>query len=205
MKELVRKIARRKPDLIGKENYLVSAVLLPLVEHERETEILFEVRSLQLERQPGEICFPGGRVEAAELADPSRAALREAAEELGLCQADFQLLAPLDFLVTPMGTIIYPYVGRVLHPERIVPNSKEVDSVFAVPLSYLLAYKPGVSYVDVATRYGDDFPLHRVPARYRGGWQKRWSYPTYIYEYKDYFIWGMTAIILHHFLSRLLR
>ncbi|KJS11341.1 MAG: NUDIX hydrolase [Desulfotomaculum sp. BICA1-6] len=203
MKKIVNKLAVGTPNIMGQENLLVSAVLLPLVVVDGVTEILFEVRSMLLHRQPGEICFPGGRVERHELDNPAAAAVRETAEELGLQCNDIELLAPMDLMITPMGTVTYPYVGYILSPERIKPNREEVESTFTVPLSFLTAYQPQTSIVDVATRYNRDFPLHRVPESYRGGWQKRWSFPTYIYEYEDYFIWGMTAIILHHFLDML--
>ena len=201
MKKLVKKLAGRTPNLLGQDNLLVSAVLLPLVEVDGVTAILFEVRSMLLDRQPGEICFPGGRVERHELDNPGDAAVRETAEELGLQCNDIELLAPMNFMVTPMGTVTYPYVGYISSLERIKPNREEVESTFTVPLSFLTAYQPQTSIVDVATRLNGDFPLHRVPELYREGWHKRWSFPTYIYEYGDYFIWGMTAIILHHFLD----
>lgn len=201
--EIFKKLAGQQKDLLGKDNYLVSAVLLPLINSGYGMELLFEVRSQHLDRQPGEICFPGGKVEEYELNDPGAAALREAGEELGLAVEEFKLLAPLDFLPTPMGAVVYPFVGEVLNPAGINPNRGEVESVFTVPLDVLLKNPPQVSYVDVATRYREDFPLHRVPEVYHGGWQKRWSYPTYIYEYQDYFIWGMTAAILHNFISKI--
>ncbi|WP_449241247.1 NUDIX hydrolase [Desulfoscipio gibsoniae] len=199
--KISQKLNSDKTDIMGKNNYLISEVLLPLVETTGGLEILFEVRSKHLSRQPGEICFPGGRVEEDELGRPGSAAQREAAEELGLPTDDITLLGSLDVLVTPMGALVYPFVGRILSPGSIVLNRGEVDKIFTVPLAFLQSNRPQVSNVEVATRYGDDFPLHRVPEIYRGGWTKRWSFPTYIYEYKDYFIWGMTAIILHHFLT----
>ena len=41
------------------------AALVPLVEGEEGPALLYEVRAGSLRRQPGEVCFPGGRVEAA--------------------------------------------------------------------------------------------------------------------------------------------
>ncbi|WP_027365801.1 NUDIX hydrolase [Desulfotruncus alcoholivorax] len=201
MRELINKLNSRKPDLMGRENYFLSAVLIPLVNRAGDLEILFEVRSSELARQPGEICFPGGRVEKNEINRPELAAVREAAEELGLPKKDIKVLTPLDFLVTPMGPVVYPFVGEILSPDSISPNQEEVERVFTVPVSFLLNNPPKVSKTYVATRYGEDFPLDRVPEVYRGGWKKRWSFPTYIYEYQEYFIWGMTATILHHFIS----
>ena len=57
-----------------------AAILLPLVTVDGRDALLFEVRSKRLEMQPGEICFPGGRIESGET--PERAALRELWEEL---------------------------------------------------------------------------------------------------------------------------
>ncbi|SFH11595.1 8-oxo-dGTP pyrophosphatase MutT, NUDIX family [Desulfotomaculum arcticum] len=201
MRELIDKLNSRKPDLMGRENYFLSAVLIPLVKRKGNFEILFEVRSRDLARQPGEICFPGGRVENNEKKRPELAAVREAAEELGLPKKDIKVLTPLDFLVTPMGPVVYPFVGEILAPDSIVPNREEVERVFTVPVSFFLNYPPQVSKTYVATRYSEDFPLDRVPEVYRGGWKQRWSFPTYIYEYQEFFIWGMTATILHNFIS----
>lgn len=202
--KIIKKLTQKTPDLMNKHNFLVSAVLLPIIEGNNGPEILFEVRSMKLDRQPGEICLPGGKVEADELVDPGIAAVREVSEELGLNKNDVNIISPLDFMVTPMGAVIYPYVGEILFPERIMVNREEVDRIFTVPLSFLLNNPPQVSSVEVATRYGEDFPLHRVPEKYRGGgWKKNWFYPTYIFEYENYFIWGMTAIILQHFLDKL--
>jgi len=202
----MKKLAVQPPECIsnimGLENLLVTAVLLPLVEVNGATGVLFEVRSKLLKRQPGEICFPGGRVERHELNNPAAAAVRETAEELGLQCSDVKILTSMGFTFTPMGTITFPYVGHITAPERIKPNREEVESTFTVPLSFLTASRPQTSMMDVATRLNEDFPLHRVPAVYRSGWYKRWSFPTYVYEYGEHFIWGMTAIILHHFLDQ---
>ena len=58
------------------------AVLVPVVEKEGELFILLEVRSQRVGRQPGEVCFPGGRFEPGETA--AECALRETYEELGI-------------------------------------------------------------------------------------------------------------------------
>ena len=195
---------KRKPDLINREYYLVSEVLLPLIEVSGGWELLFEVRSKKLSRQPGEICFPGGHVEGIEHSRPGLAAQREAAEELGLANEDIKTIGTLDRLITPFGVMVRPFVGRILTPDNIVPNQAEVDHIFSVPLSFLCANPPRVSSLEVATRYSPDFPIDRVPEKYRGGWDgwvKNWTLPAYIYEYQNYFIWGMTALILHNFLN----
>lgn len=199
--EKIKCLLNRQPRIQNEDEYFLSAVLLPLVEKEGEPHILFEVRANHLQRQPGEICFPGGRIEKNEVETPEVAAVREATEELGMEKEKIELLGQLDYLVTPPGTLIYPYVGRILKPEDICPNPDEVAEVFTVPVAYFLENQPSVSYVDVATRYAADFPFHKVSSAYGPYWQNRWTFAVYYYEYGKWFIWGMTARILQNFIK----
>lgn len=200
MEEIYCRLSGRRPAIVDESAHLVSAVLLPLVEKEEKYHILFEVRSRNLNRQPGEICFPGGRVENSEQPDPLTTALRETTEELGITLSDIDVIGSLDILATPLGTLIYPYAGKILTGD-IRPNPREVEEIFLVPIDFFLSEPPYVTYVDVATRYNSDFPLDRVPPIYKEGWQKRTSYSMYFYEYGRYFIWGLTGRILFNFLN----
>ncbi|MFZ5631267.1 MAG: NUDIX hydrolase [Bacillota bacterium] len=200
MQQVYNRLAGRQPSIVDESAHLISAVLLPLVEKDGKCHILFEVRSRNLDRQPGEICFPGGRVESSEHPDPLAAALRETAEELGIPGRDIEPIGPLDILVTPFSAMVYPYVGKISTTE-INPNPREVEEVFLVPVEFFLSVPPYVTCVEVATRYRPDFPLHKVPPVYKEGWQARASYPMYYYEYGKYFIWGMTGKILYNFLT----
>ena len=58
---LTRLLARRQPGLMDATGRY--AVLVPLVEGEEGLSLLYEVRARTLRRQPGEVCFPGGRIE----------------------------------------------------------------------------------------------------------------------------------------------
>jgi len=202
MKKPVEQIRECAPtNIIAQESLRINAILLPLVEINGTTEVLFEVRSKRLKWQPGEICFPGGQVEGPdEMNNPAITAIRETTEELGLQPGEIEILTPMGFMFAPMGTVNYTYLGRLTAPERIKLN-QEVESIFTVPLSFLTASPPKSSLMDVGTRLNEDFPLHRVPEAYRSGWYKRLSYLTYIYEYGEHFIWGLTGILLHHFLE----
>ena len=72
------------------------AVLVPLVERPEGLCLLYEVRADTLGRQPGEVCFPGGRLEPGE--DAVSCALRETWEELGIPRPAVEVVAELDWL-----------------------------------------------------------------------------------------------------------
>lgn len=196
----IHRLKARKPVLLEQQNYFASAVLLPLAEVDGQLQVFFEVRSQSLHRQPGEVCFPGGRVEEAELQCPQLAALRETVEELGVSQEKLELVGPLDLVVTPHGVLIYPYVG-IIKTVQLRPNSQEVEQVFSVPVDYLLSNPPLVSFADIGVRYGPDFPFDKVPDIYPRGWHKRHTMPVYFYEFGEHLIWGFTARILTNFIT----
>lgn len=191
----------RYPRIQNEEDYFRSAVLLPVIEKDGNLHILFEVRSSNLIRQPGEVCFPGGKIEKEEEDKPELAALREASEELGILERHIEMIGPLDYIITPPGALIYPYAGKILRPEELNPNRAEVEEVFTAPVEYFLKNSFGISYTEVATRYATDFPFHRVSSSYSDTWQKRWSFPVYYCEYGGHFIWGITARILRNFIG----
>lgn len=198
--DLKRFLEKRQPRIQNEGDYFVSAVLLPLINSSEKTYVLFEVRASHLRRQPGEICFPGGGVEESELS-PQETAVRETVEELGIDKSQIDLLGPLDYLVAPHGTLIYPFVGLVNNKDKIVPNQAEVEEIFLAPVEYFFNNPPAQSSVEVATRFARDFPYDRVPAIYKKEWARKWSLPVYYYEYEGRFIWGVTARILYNFIK----
>lgn len=111
-------------------NYERSAVVLFLCEdNKKELHIIFEVRALHLDRQPGDISLPGGRIEKNE--SPQQAAIRESLEELNVDLEDISIIAPMDYYVTPYNKIIYPFIG-IIKDVNIKPNKDEVNHVFKV-------------------------------------------------------------------------
>ncbi len=193
-------LADHKIKIENGSEYFCSAVLIPLTEIDGELSVLFEVRSAQLTWQPGEICFPGGRIEDDD-ADPMAAALRETAEELGVEAADLTVLGAFDYIVNPIGVVVFPCVGYIADKTVIRPNAGEVAEVFAVPLHYLLQAKPVEGYMEMATRPLPGFPFSLLPGNYPHDWKKRTKYPVLFYPYKNYVIWGLTARVLHSFLK----
>lgn len=173
-------------------------VLVPLVERPEGLCLLYEVRADTLGRQPGEVCFPGGRVEAGET--PSDCALRETWEELGIPQAAVELIAPLDLLTHQGGFVIHPFLGVVDPAAAVCPSPAEVKEVFTVPVNWLLAHPPAVYSYDLVPQVGEDFPYERVGFprgyRWRGG-----KVTVPIYDWPDHPIWGLTGRITRRLLE----
>jgi 8-oxo-dGTP pyrophosphatase MutT (NUDIX family) len=189
----------RKPNILGNEYLFKSAVLVPIVNYSNQTCVLFEVRAQELNRQPGEICFPGGKLESVDN-NPAEAALRETCEELNLAEDNIKIIAPLDLLVAPFSTVIYPYLCEIKEYEKIVPNPSEVEKVFCVPFDYLYSYQPQIHNLKVKLSFSDNFPYNLIPNG-KNYDLREGNYPEYFYIYQHYVIWGMTARILHHFLT----
>lgn len=188
----------RKACILGHESYFKSSVLLPLFKAEDQWNVLFQKRSMTI-NQPGEIGFPGGKIEASD-AGPRQAAIREGCEELGLTPGDISLIADLDLFVSPFNMMVYPFLAIIHDLKNIYIDPAEVEKIFLVPLEFLLQYKPQRSYVSVAVSYPDDFPLHLIPEGrdypFRSG-----IYPQCFYIWNGEVIWGLTARILTHFLD----
>ena len=114
-----------------------AAVLVPLINRAEGLSVLFTERSRDLPDHPGQISFPGGRVEPDD-ADSGVAALREAEEEVGLPRAQVTLLGRLSEYETVTGYRVTPVVGWVEPPLELKVDPVEVADVFEVPLAFLL-------------------------------------------------------------------
>lgn len=117
-----------------------SAVLFLLVPAPDGLQVLFTLRSDHLSQHPGEVSFPGGRIEPSD-ADALDAALRETEEEIGLPASAIHVLGHLVNYVTFRGETVGAYVGTAAasRVETLGPVSQEVESVLLVPLASLLA------------------------------------------------------------------
>ena len=185
------------PYINGAENMKKYSILIPLVEKNNKTHILFEVRSQTMRSQPGEICFPGGSIENNEI--PIDAAIRETCEELGISDNNIDIISPLDLFVSPFNFIVHPYVGHLKNIDDLEINKDEVAHIFLVPLDFLLQYKP-LEYINtIGVTRSHDFPFDLIG---KPNYQfKTAPYPTQFYIYNDYVIWGLTAKILNNFLN----
>ena len=163
-----------------------AAVLLPLFEEHGDVRLVLTRRPETMPSHRGEIAFPGGKVEAVVDRDARDAALREAEEEIGLRRELVDVIATLPTLATVVGQFsITPFVGLTDGRPVITADSWEVDRVFDVPLTELLA----------------DGVFH----------EERWSFgegmverSMQFYELEDETVWGATARILTAFLCQVL-
>ncbi|HEM4766279.1 TPA: NUDIX hydrolase [Streptococcus suis] len=172
------------------------AVFLPLVWSDNQWQVLYEIRSESIS-QPGEVSFPGGRVEVGET--PQKAAVREVMEELNIQPEQIDILGEIDYLVLERSTV-HCFVGRLnLDWTTILPN-EEVARIFTVPLSTLLTTQPVYYQLDSQIVPDCDFPFERL----RGGVDYPFSHhkrSVPFYENLPENIWGMTAQFTYRFVE----
>jgi NAD(P)H-hydrate repair Nnr-like enzyme with NAD(P)H-hydrate epimerase domain/8-oxo-dGTP pyrophosphatase MutT (NUDIX family) len=116
----------------------VGAALVLLRElPDGDLELVYTRRRDDLRAHPGQISFPGGRVDPGETVE--QAALREAHEEVALDPATATVLGGLPaFYIPPSRFWLLAVVARWDRPHALVPAEAEVAAVLAVRLTHLL-------------------------------------------------------------------
>ncbi len=160
-----------------------AAVLVGLIEGDHGADVLLTLRSEGLRQHGGQVSFPGGRIEAAD-PSPAAAALREAAEEVGLAEAQASVLGYLDPLLTISHFRVLPVVVAIDPAFQPRPDPGEVADVFRVPFDMLM----------------DPAMLERISLHF-GGRERH----VLQYRYQPQRIWGVTASILFNLRERLAR
>ena len=163
------------------ESLMPASVLFPLVPREDGFFVLLTQRTDHLRDHPGQISFPGGRVEPQDRS-PQDTALREAQEEIGLGARHVEVVGYLPDYRTVTGFCVTPVVALVTPPFDLRPDPREVAEVFEVPLAFLL----------------DPGNHQRHEMHYRGALRQYFAMP-----YGDYFIWGATAGMIRSLSERL--
>ena len=172
------------------------AILIPWVKLgqgiDSEDALLLEVRS-KFVKQPGEVCFPGGRVERDE--SVTEAAVRETCEELGIGPDVIEVLAELDPLIMGDGRAVYPVSARlhIKSIESLVLSEDEVAEVFLFPFKWL-EENPPVHY-DLAATPDEELPEKLLGYLSHYGDYRKTGQTDY-YEYDGHGIWGLTARII---------
>ena len=190
LREALERGHRRSPELIagdvleeeepGGPGITPAAVLVPVVERSEPTVIL-TLRPETMRKHPGQVSFPGGRIDPDD-DGPVAAALREAEEEIGLPRRAVQVIGLADRYRTVTGFEVTPVVGIVPPGLDLTPHPGEVAALFEAPLHYLL--DPAHQQVKSAQWRG------RTRLYYEIEWQGRR-------------IWGATAAMIVNLSRRL--
>lgn len=158
-----------------------AGVLIGVVERNGRAELVLTKRSSRLKHHPGQIAFPGGKVDALD-DGPVAAALREAHEEVALDPDSVEVLGTLPPHETVTGFLVTPVLARIRHDFAPVAETGEVEEVFFAPLRFVLN------------------PVHFVvESRHWRGHLRRY----YAVPWGPYYIWGATARILRGLADRL--
>jgi 8-oxo-dGTP pyrophosphatase MutT (NUDIX family) len=165
-----------------------ASVLIAIVLRDGGPTVLFTQRTADLTDHPGQISFPGGRVEKSD-ASPFETALRETEEEIGLARRHVEIIGRLPDFKTNSGYCVAPVVGLVTPPFDLQPDAREVAEVFEVPMAFLMN---GAHHQRRTVT---------LPGPESGQAMRR---AFYAIPYQKYFIWGATAAMLRN-LFHLLR
>ncbi len=175
-----------------------AAILIPIVRDKDGPALLMEVRSMNV-WQPGEICFPGGHIEAGE--NCTDTALRETYEELGIRPSSVNVLQRMEPEWHLEKMFVYPVLAEIdpFEPECLLLRQEEVSEVFTMPFSWLLSHEPAV--YDISDPESEKLPdiLRQYLRNYH-----RSPNTTYYWAYEQYGIWGLTARFLVRFRDILL-
>ncbi|XP_003227105.1 peroxisomal coenzyme A diphosphatase NUDT7 [Anolis carolinensis] len=114
-----------------------ASVLLPLMVKDGKLHLLFTVRSMQLRRSPGDVCFPGGRREPTDK-DEIDTALRESQEEIGLHPEQAEVICRLVPVLDKTDSLVTPVVAFIEDTFHAHPNPEEVSDTFSMPLEYFI-------------------------------------------------------------------
>lgn len=200
LKNIIDKYSNNSAYINGWKDMKRASVIIFLTEIDGEINVLFQMRSKKMRSQPGDISFPGGKIEEGE--DPKEAAIRETYEEIGLNKCDFEIIAPLNILTTHYNLLIHPYLGYIKDITKIKISRDEVDHIFFVPLEYFIDNEPLIINSEMVVKRNEDFPYERI----NGGKNYKFKnglYKSLFYKYNDYNIWGITAIMLNDFINDL--
>jgi len=156
-----------------------AAVLIAVTDRP-EPGVLLTHRPETMRAHPGQVAFPGGKLDPGE--DAVAAALREAREELGIEAGDVRVIGASDRFVTGSGFDVTPVLALIPPDLPIRPDPREVSGWFEAPLRFIL---------DEANH------VHKI-GEFRGR-----ELPYLDIDWQGHRIWGVTASIIHNLSRRL--
>jgi len=186
LSDLIPKIENHKQSIMDAPRR--SAVLMPFVETPEGLSLLFEVRAANIS-DPGEVCFPGGRIESGEM--PQETAVRETCEELGVDPSAIRILGENDLLVAYGGRVVHSFFG-VLNTEDLHISKTEVREVFTIPLQWLADHEPEDHSIPLMPCEPEGFDASVFGVTHPYPWKKG-VYELPLWKYKEYYLWGLSA------------
>jgi 8-oxo-dGTP pyrophosphatase MutT (NUDIX family) len=176
----------------ARDTMVGAAVLVPLVDRPCGVSVLLTRRTDHLRRHAGQVSFPGGRTDPADL-DETATALREAHEEIGLPRQCVEVIGALPAYLTITGFTVHPVVAIVHPPFDLCIDHNEVAETFEVPLRFLM----------------DPRNHRRHEMRHERGVRAflsmPWVQPLEDGGVVERFIWGATASMLRNLYGVLVR
>lgn len=186
------KFSSRKPEFIDEENFGKYAVLAPIIEINNIKFLLFEKRTNQLKSHPGEICFPGGKLEPNE--SLKECAIRETMEELLVKRQQVDILGAGDIYLSPFKLMVHPFIG-IIKDYKDTFSTDEVEKIIKIPLDFFKKQQPDNYVSRLINQPHEDFPYELIPGGEKYPWAKG-TYDIFFYKYEETIIWGMTAHII---------
>ena len=212
LKKLILNLPKH-PNVLGRDRFFNSAVLIPLVKINGVYNILFQKRAANI-RQGGDICFPGGGFERGVDRNFLDTALRETKEELGIDKKDIKILGQLDTYVAPTGAIIDSFVAIVKNSavKNMKIDKNEVEKTILIPMDffkkneaveYTLSHEVQPYKIDKDGNKEILFPAEELglPEIYTKPWGNK-RHKVWVYKYEQDVIWGITSVIIRDLLEK---
>lgn len=165
---------------LPQERLRPAGVLVMLVEERGRPGFLLTQRSSQLKHHPGQVAFPGGKVDPGD-DGAIGAALRESHEEVGLPYGAAEVLGTLPPHRTVTGFSVTPVLAVLRQPFTPIPEAGEVDDIFVAPWDLVM-----------------DPARYSIQSRLWRGQRRRF----YTVPWGPHYIWGATARMLRALADR---
>lgn len=170
-------------DAVKRQGQRRATVLMPLVLRD-SWQVILTQRPETMPSHPGQISFPGGKIEVGETAQD--AVFRETLEEVGIDKLNIELIGRLPSFDAVTEYRVTPYIGIVSPEAEIIPDPREVADVFEIPLSFLMNpenHVPRDVFFD-----GREHRLYDMPYDEPDGVHRN--------------LWGMTAMMIYRVYQR---
>ena len=151
-----------------------AAVLIGFVERADGLKVIFTKRANHLRHHPGQVSFPGGKLESFDQS-LAETALRETFEEVGISRKKIEIFGQMPQLITRSQFAVTPFLAIIDANFRSKIDTNEVAELFEIPLQVVL----------------DKNRLRSHPFTF-----KRSVQHIFALSHQKHFIWGMTAQII---------